>query len=151
MSEKPEENRHLRHSTHGLTAIKRATKELGNRGLRVIDKRTQIGKALLAWGAELVADLGGDGAISTQQRMLIDLALRTRLMLDSIDAWLVRQPSLVNKRQRSVYPVVLQRQQLANALAGYLGSLGLERRSKPVPDLHDFLRQKTAEKQESTA
>jgi hypothetical protein len=54
---------------------------------------------------------------STQQRQVIDLAVKTKLLLDSIDAYLVKQPSLVNHRKRMVLPVVLQRQQLADALS----------------------------------
>jgi hypothetical protein len=49
-------------------------------------------------------------------------------MLDSIDAWILTQPSLVNKRNRSLLPVVRERTQLADALARYLGMLGLSRR-----------------------
>lgn len=60
-------------------------------------------------------------------------------MLDSIDAWLLVQPSLVNLRRRALLPVVRERQQLADALARYLGQLGLERRGKPVPDLASYL------------
>ena len=42
---------------------------------------------------------------STQQRQVIDLAVKTKLLLDSIDAWLVKQPSLVNHRKRALLPV----------------------------------------------
>jgi hypothetical protein len=50
------------------------------------------------------------------------------LYLDSVDAWLLEQRSLVNARRRAVLPVVLQRQQLADALARYLSQLGTVRR-----------------------
>jgi hypothetical protein len=39
------------------------------------------------WPRDLVADLGSD--ISTQQSALIDLAVKSKLLLDSIDAWLL--------------------------------------------------------------
>jgi hypothetical protein len=55
---------------------------------------------------ELIGDLGGDTAISTQRRALVDLVVRRKLMLDSIDAWLLKRPSLVNVRKRSLLPVV---------------------------------------------
>jgi len=45
----------------------------------------------------------------------------------------------------TILPVVLQRQQLANALARYLGQLGLKRRAKPVADLQTYLAQKYRE------
>jgi len=122
--------------THGLTTMKRAIKTLGN---RAIDRRSKVGKALEAWRGELIADLGGQDTISAQQQTLIELAVRTKLLVDSIDAWLLQQGSLVNARKRTVYPVVLQRQQLADGLARYLSQLGLERRAKPAKSLAEVL------------
>jgi hypothetical protein len=120
----------------GLCQLKRAVRVLGH---RAVDRRTTVGKALAGWRDELIADLGGDMAISTQQRALVDLVVRTKLMLDSIDAWLLKQPSLVNVRKRSLLPVVRERTQLADAIARYLAALGLERRAKPVTPLHEYL------------
>jgi hypothetical protein len=79
-----------------------------------------------------VADLGGEDSVSTQQNALINLAVKSKLLLDSIDAWLLTQPSLINKQKKAVYPVVLQRQQLADGLARYLAQLGLERKAKEL-------------------
>ena len=119
---------------HGAHTLKKAVKVLGN---RVISRRTKVGRALAAWREDLIRDLGGDP--STAQRAVIELALRTKLLLDSIDAWLLTQPSLVNARKRALLPVVRERQGLADALARYLGLLGLERRIKSVPDLTTYL------------
>lgn len=121
---------------HGLGTLKRAVKTLGN---RVIDRRTVMGKALDKWRNELIADLGGREAVSTQEMAFVDAAVKTKLLLDSIDAWLLTQPSLVNHRKRSVYPVVLQRQQLADALARYMTQVGLARRAKPTRSLTELL------------
>ena len=112
---------------HGITTLKRAVKELGG---RAIDRRTTLGKALARWRADLVTDLGGEEAISTQEAALVDLCVKTKLMLDSIDAWLLTQPSLVNARKRSLLPVVRERTQLADSLARYLNHLGLKRRAR---------------------
>lgn len=130
------------YQTSGVHTLKAAVRGLGARGLKVVDRRTSIGKALTAWRADLVRDLGGDTAISTQQAALVDLAVRTKLLLDSVDAWLLRQTSLVNARKRALYPVVTQRTQLADALARYLTQLGLERRKADVPDLNEYMRRK---------
>jgi len=87
----------------------------------------------------LVADLGGREALSTQQVSLIELAVRTRLMLDSIDSWILSQPSLVDKRRRALLPVVRERASLATAFRELLRDLGLERRAKPVMTLAEIL------------
>lgn len=121
---------------HGLTRLKSVVKRLGN---RVIDRRTSIGKALHAWRAELVADLGGRDSISTQQAALVDLAVKTKLMLDSVDAWLLTQPSLINSRKRSLIPVVKERLSLSSHLLSVLKELGLERKATPVPTLSEYL------------
>ena len=93
-------------------------------------------QALAQWRTELIVDEhGGPDVVTTQQRAIVDLAVKTKLLLDSIDAWLFAQKSLVNATRRSVYPVVLQRQQMADPLARYMKDLGLERRAKPAPDL----------------
>ena len=111
--------------THGLTVLKQAVNGLGN---RLIDRRTVTGRALAQWKKELIIDLGGQGNISTQQSAIIDLVVKSKLLLDSIDAWLLAQDSLINKRKRALLPAVIQRQQLGDALARYLAMLGLERK-----------------------
>jgi hypothetical protein len=64
----------------------------------------------------------------------------TKLLLDSVDAWLLRQPSIIDKRRRQLFPVVQQRTALADARARYLGSLGLARVAKQMPRLSDYLK-----------
>ena len=127
--------------THGLNTLKHAINGVGN---RVIDRRTVTGKALAKWRADLVQDLGGDDSISTQQSAIIDLAVKSKLLLDSIDVWLLTQPSLINVRKRTLLPVVVQRQQLADGLVRYLQTLGLKRVAKPTQTLDDYVRENTA-------
>ncbi len=127
------------YSRHGLNALKARVKV---RGLQAIDMRTVAARELIAWRNELIADLGGGQAVSAQQRALVDLATRTKLYLDSLDAWIMEQPSLVNARRRAVLPIVRERQQIADALSRYLQVLGLERRVQPVLSLDEYLRSK---------
>ncbi len=122
---------------HGVYQLKSTMKELADRGLRVFDGRTAFGKSARRWRDDLVRDLGGDP--STGQAAVIELALRTKVMLDSIDAWLLVQPSLINRRKRALIPIAAQRQQLADALVRYLTALGLERKAKQLPSLEDYL------------
>ena len=121
---------------HGLYTVKRSLKD---RGLKAIDGRSSVGKALSAWRTSLIQDLGGQEAISTQQEALVDLAVKSKLMLDSIDAWLLTQKSLVNARKKALLPVVRERQQLADGLARYLTQLGLKRVPTDIQDLSHLL------------
>ena len=66
--------------------------------------------------------------------------MKTKLILDSVDAWLLSQPSLINRRSRSVLPVVRDRQALVSTLRGLLGDLGPKRRARESPTLTDYLR-----------
>ncbi len=131
---------------HGYYSMKSAIRVLGK---RTIDQRTTLGKALAKWRGDLIQDLGGKEAISTQQEALVDLCVKSKLILDSIDAWLLTQPSLVNARKRSLLPAVRERQQLADGLARYLNQLGLERKTKTL-DLANALRDASEDGGDST-
>ncbi len=109
----------------GLYTLKRAVKELGG---RAIDRRYTVGKALVKWRDEIVADLGGN--LSTSQLEIVDVAVRTKLILSSVDVWIIQQKSLVNARKRSLIPVARERTQLADSLVKYLTLLGLKRIAK---------------------
>ena len=70
---------------HGLTALKRTVATLGG---RVLDGRFAVARELREWRAGLERDLGGD--LSTQERVLVDLATTTKLLLRSNAG--IRQP-----------------------------------------------------------
>jgi hypothetical protein len=63
-----------------------------------------VAKALVARRSDLIADLGGLEAVSTQELALVEEAVKTKLILDSVDAWLLSQATLINKRTRAVLP-----------------------------------------------
>src|SRR5262249_57125715 len=121
---------------HGLNGLKARVKV---RGLQAIDQRTAAAQALLGWRRDLVEDLGGEAVVSAQQRALVEAAVRTRLYVDSLDAWILEHGSLVNARRRALHPVVRERQQLVDSLARLLGLLGLERRQPKAVDLSTYL------------
>src|SRR5262249_51238175 len=104
------------YTRHGLTApmvrIKLA-------GFSAIDRRTAAARATLAFKHELIAALGGEAGLSPQRRKLIDLAARASLLLDHVDAWLFQQRSLVNARAKTLLPVLVQRQAIADHLTGF--------------------------------
>jgi len=86
-----------------------------------------VAGAVKRWKADLSADLGGD--LTRAQQTLVELAAQTWVMVVSLDDWLLRQASLVT-RKRTVLPVLLQRQQLADSLARML-----ERRARDATDI----------------
>jgi hypothetical protein len=120
----------------GLNALKAKVKI---RGLSAIDVRTVAGRELVAWRRELLEALGGVDVVSPQRRAIVDVIVRTKLYIDSLDAWLVEQPSLILKKRRAVLPVLKERQQLADSLTRQLTQVGLERRAKAVGTLADRL------------
>ena len=127
------------YTRHGLNAVKARVKV---RGLAAIDMRTAAAQALIGWRNGLLSDLGGEESVSNQQLALVDMAVRTRLYIDHLDGWLMEQPTLINKRKKSVLPIVRERQQLVDSLGRLLGQLGLERKAKPVPALAQYLEEK---------
>ena len=130
---------------HGLYTMQKAVTLLGSRALPAAS--TALGRELRAWRSALVSDLGGEDAITTQQAALIEVATTTRLLLSSIDGYILGQlGSPVNKRRKALHPVVRERQQLADALARYMGQLGLERRARDVPSLEQYIRQRQEER-----
>jgi hypothetical protein len=123
---------------HGLATLKAGVSKLGS---RAIDGRYRVARALTQWRRELINDLGGEDNISTQQRTVIELAAASKLLIGSIDAWLLSQPTLLT-RDKTLLPVIRERQAIADGLVRYLAQLGLERRSKPL-DLARMLARRT--------
>jgi hypothetical protein len=111
----------------GYWAAKHA---LARFGRHVIDGRSRVAHALDEFRDALIADLGGAESVSQQQKVLVDLAVRTHLMVSSLDNYLLSLGSLVNKRKRAVWPVVRERVSLADSLARYMSMLGLEKREQ---------------------
>ena len=95
-----------------------------------INQRSAGARELLAFKAQLVSDLGGDRTSQRRAWLWSILAATTRALIANANAWLLEQPSVVNKRRKSLPPIVMQRQTLCDALARYLGQLGLERKER---------------------
>ncbi len=134
----PRKHAYQPHQSHGLNALKKTLKQVGE-DHNWMANLGEVGKELQDWQAALIHDLGGEANLSAMQRSVVELATRTHLLLSSIDRWLLEQPSLIHKSKRQLFPVVLQRQQLADALARYMNQLGLEKRVNSVPDLRTYL------------
>ena len=128
--------------THGRYSLMRGLSRASRRTM--LDQRTTVGRALAAWRSELLADLGGIEAVSTQELALVEEAVKTKLILDSVDAWLLTQPTLIMRKTRSVLPAIRDRQGLVSTLRGLLNDLGLKRRARQEPTLSEYLSTKTA-------
>ncbi|HLY39035.1 MAG TPA: hypothetical protein VKU61_13415 [Candidatus Binatia bacterium] len=93
---------------------------------------TPVGQVLAERRGSLIADLGGVEACSTAQLCLVDLVVASWAQLDSVTAYLLTLPSLVDRRHRRVWQVVRDRETLAARLQSLLRDLGLERRARDV-------------------
>jgi hypothetical protein len=109
---------------HGLNA---AMTRIKLRGLSAIDMRTVAARDLIAWRQELLNALGGNDNVSPQKWALIDLAVRTKALIDHCDAFLLAEPSIINRRRKALLPLVAQRQTLCDSLSRLLSQIGLER------------------------
>jgi hypothetical protein len=125
-----------RRSRHGLNTVKARVKL---RGLAAIDMRTVAARQMVAFRDDLVTALGGEDGLSPQRRKLVEMAARAALFLDHLDGWLTEQRSLVNHRNRSVLPALVQRQSLADHLARLLDRLGLDRLPQKVVSLEEYV------------
>jgi hypothetical protein len=94
---------------------------------------------MAAYRGELVADQGGEDAITAAKRALVELAVAARFKRLAVEAYLLSMDSLVDRRHRCVWPVVKDAAALEAHERGILRDLGLERRAKRVPDLAEYL------------
>ena len=118
---------------HGTHALQTAVKAFGSEGW--LDALGPDGELLRAWRDDLVADLGGEAAITTQERTIVDMAVRTLLILEHIDRYMLSKQVIVNKGKHTLFPVAVLRLKYSDSLARYMSQLGLERR---MPDPHDL-------------
>jgi hypothetical protein len=130
----------------GTQRLKSAVKVLGS---RTIDQRTTVGRALMVYRQELIADLGGAENLSRQENLLIEEVIITTLLLSSVNAWLLSQKSLVSKKTRGVIAAVRDRNSLVLTLKGLLESLGLKRRAKPISTLADIVAEYAAKEKQA--
>lgn len=128
---------------HGLFA---PMAKIKLKGLAVVDRRTLAARSLLGWRQELVNALGGEESITPQESALIDAVSRTKLILEHVDAYIVSQPSIVNRKRKGLIPIIQQRNSITNVLVNLLSQLGLKRRPKRVASLAEYLQEREERK-----
>lgn len=131
----------------GLRAIK---SKIELRGLAAIDLRSNAARALERWRVELTEALGGEESISPQKATLVDLACRSRLLLDHADAFILAMPTCINKRKKSMFPLVMQRMQIAESLQKTLERLGIERQAMNILTLEQHIEKTYGDKKDET-
>lgn len=123
---------------HGMFA---AMSRIKLKGLAVIDRRTLAARSLLGWRTELVNALGGPESVTPQEMALVEAVSRTKAITEHIDAFILSQPSVVNRKRKALIPIIQQRSSVVNVMSNLLAQLGLERRPKKVPGLMEYLRE----------
>jgi hypothetical protein len=121
---------------HGLPALKR---RVAIKGLDAFDLRSAAARRMIDWRDELVSALGGQENVTPQEYALLEMLIKTRLLLEHVDGYVLGLDSLVNRKKHALKPIVRERLTLVDTCSRLLSQLGLKRREKPIPDLKDYL------------
>lgn len=106
-----------------------------------LDNRTRVGKMYRAQRALLTTHIGEHPTLP--QEKLIDQAVRLAMLTDIAWAELMRSKKLVTNG--AVHPAFEAFLKASRDQRAVLIILGLKRQTKNIPDLQDYLRQKTIE------
>ena len=143
----PQDGMDNANAKHGLYAARRLLGEMDRAGAAIAD--SDVAPALAAWKDSVVDALGGQEAMSPQLETVIDVAARTKLILDAIDRFIFtpaknkgRGSRIFNQTRKSLTRLAEQRGSITNALVSYMNVIGLERRAKQVEETTDSLRVK---------
>ena len=122
---------------HGLKALQGRVRARGVED--AVDRRSSGCRSMAAFRDSLIEDLGGD--LSTQRAALVDLASRCWLYLSQVDSWLMSQDSILQGRgrQKTLLPVLRERQQLASNFESLMARLGLEKQTAEPVSLSSYL------------
>jgi hypothetical protein len=139
--------------THGLVAFQNKVKRRSRRGRSLIDRRSAAGKNAVAIGDQLLADLGGEANVSTQQLMLIEMVRRDVYFLDEIDQRTFRfiykvtveQPDKAKRNPKFIGELYGYRTAVVNNLSKNLLALGLEKAPPKQKTLDEILAEDESE------
>jgi hypothetical protein len=96
-----------------------------------VDMRRRENRAVSDALRAIEDDLGGS-ALSAQERVILANLGRRLKDLFKIDTYLDTLPSIANKRRRTLWPVVLHKHVILDAIRRDLEALGLKRRTKEL-------------------
>lgn len=136
--------RRLPRQKHGFTRLIRGRSKpiagsyKADRGRLQVDCRTTVGQAMSVYRADLLASLGGADSLSQQELTLIDLIVKDKMLLDTLDAYLLTV-GCFSKRKKAAFPILANRMQISDSLTRKLQALGLARRARPLNSLAQLL------------
>jgi hypothetical protein len=109
------------------------------------DALTPVERGARRWRAEILHDLGGPEAVPAAKLALVEAALGTKIVLDSLDRYLFELADLgglVNRRNRRACSIIADRMRVADSLTRQLTAVGLDRVTRPPVDLTAYLAQR---------
>jgi hypothetical protein len=111
------------------------------------DALTPVERGARAWRGEVLRDLGGPEAVSAAKLALVEAALGTKIVLDSLDRYLFELAGidgLANRRNRRAYSIVADRMRVADSLTRQLAVLGIDRVERPPVALQEYLARRSS-------
>jgi hypothetical protein len=127
MPARPPSNRHVRpYHRSGEHVVTKAVPFLVERvkAPRVADDAlTPVERGARRWRAEILHDLGGPEAVPAAKLALVEAALGTKIILDSLDRYLFELADiagLVNRRDRRACSIIADRMRVADSLTRQL-------------------------------
>ena len=114
------------------------------RGLAVVNRRTKAARDVVKWRAELVAELGGEPGMTAARLTRIETLVRTKLLLEHLDAQLLEYDTLFSRKRGTLRPqvkaILTERNRMAESLERGLAALGASRSKGTIlPSLDDLV------------
>jgi hypothetical protein len=122
-------------------------KSLKRDGFSVLTRRQR--ETVAEWRRNIEADAGGREQLSQLKQFQLERLLVTEVLIQSLDSWLLQQKSIINRRKKSAIPLLEQRSRLAETSLKLCAAIGLQRQSREVPSLSEYLREKALQEQTS--
>lgn len=121
------------------------------RGFVRIDRRSLAARGVLKWQQQIVAELGGEAALTPIRRARIETAARTKLLLDHIDSHLLEPRTLFAKKGRlrkDLRPLLDLRQRMAADFERALAAIGTAsaKSNAALPSIADLVAQESERK-----
>jgi hypothetical protein len=115
------------------------------RGFVKVDRRSAAARGVLKWQQQVVAELGGEAALTPIRRARIETASRTKLLLDHIDSHLLEPRTLFARKGRlrkEMRPLLDLRQRMAADFERGLAAIGqVAKGAGPLPSIADLVDQ----------